>query len=89
LVRIDALLTKINKGITMLYRVKISVDGVLQVEADSPEMAEKIAKLATPTMSGKTVFGASVQTSCVGPVKNVQLHPDNVVQFVSNPTRTH
>lgn len=71
----------------MLYRVKINVEGVLQVEAESPEQAAKIARLATPSMQGKTVFGAVVKSECVGQVKSIQIHPDNVVQLVTNPKR--
>jgi len=67
----------------MLYRVEVTVYGVIQVEAESAEEAEKITRAAMPTLQGKRVYGHKIEAKAIGFVENTILKPDNVVQLVT------
>lgn len=73
----------------MLYRVAVEITGVIRVEADNPAEAEKMVRIATPTLQGKKVFGAKVSATCEGEVENVELSPNNVTQFTASKPKLH
>jgi len=68
----------------MIYRIEIKVSGVLRVEAESPEEAERMARSAIPTMHGKHLFGPKVEAKCVGKVEDHNLTPNGVTQVMRN-----
>lgn len=62
----------------MLYRVEVTITGVIRVEADTPEEAEKLARRAKPMLAGKELFGPKVFGKCAGKVENTTLQPASV-----------
>jgi len=65
----------------MIYRVEVEVKGVLRVEAESAEQAEKMARATTPTLQGKKLFGPKISAKTIGVAEEQKIEPDNVKQY--------
>lgn len=62
------------------YRVEIEISGVVRIEANSPEEAERIGRLAEPMLAGKKIFGPKISSKCAGVVSNHSLSPSSMSQ---------
>lgn len=60
------------------YRVKVRTTGVLRVEADSPEEAERMAREAPVRMAGCKLFDPDTGAETVGEVERTSLQPEDV-----------
>ena len=69
----------------MLWRVKVHLEGVIRVEGDTPEAAERVVQERTPMLNDGPVFDRKLYAETLGPVEEHTLDPDNcvleIVQF--------
>lgn len=69
------------------YRVEVEIRGIVRIEANSPEEAERIGRLAEPTLAGKKIFGPKIASKYVGEVSNHALSPSSMKQSQTNKPR--
>lgn len=62
------------------YRVKVRAEGILRVEADSPEEAERMAEEAPVAFAGNPLFGEERAAEVRGEVERHSLQPEDQVQ---------
>lgn len=66
----------------MLYKVAVTITGIIQVEANTEEEAERIAAMAKPMLQNRPLLSAKTMAKGAGRCDDYVFQPANVKQSV-------